>query len=103
MGRCRVCPARIVWATSTASGTPMPLDESPSLDGTMYVTREEGRLFAAFMPKQEREPLIEVYLYRRDHLGEEVEPPPLHVEHHATCSGVLRVDAGELVGQETLF
>lgn len=103
MSRCRVCPALIVWATSTATGTPMPLDQAPSLDGTMHLTREDGKLFASFMPEWERKQLIESYLYRRDHLGEEVGPLPLHVEHHATCEGARRVDAGELVGQETLF
>jgi hypothetical protein len=62
--RCSSCHARILWATSAASGKPIPLDPDPKVGGNVEV---EGTL-ARVVPAAARG------------------GRPLYVSHFATCA-----------------
>lgn len=97
MARCRVCPAEIIWAVNQHTGRPIPLDKLATPDGNVHVTFLGSPPRAHVMTLFERNKRIE------EVRGLGMPTPMFYVEHHATCSGAKRVDAGELVGQASLF
>lgn len=69
---CSSCPAQIIWASTTATGRPMPVDAEPHEDGTVLLHPRDGR-----------GPLAEVVPVGSQTLLGDVEP--LRQSHFSTC------------------
>lgn len=97
MAQCRVCPEEILWAINEHTGRRFPLDPLSTPGGNVLVSFLESPPKGHVMTKAEREQKIE-------EAAANGRPTPMfYVEHHATCSGVRKVNAGELKGQAALF
>ena len=65
--RCRSCGAGILWARSTATGKPIPIDPQPVDLGNVRLGRDaQGRITASVLGRHEA-------------------GPGMHVSHFATC------------------
>jgi hypothetical protein len=65
--RCRSCGAGILWAISTASGKPIPIDPQPVDNGNVRLGRNaRGEITASVLGRHEA-------------------GPGMHVSHFATC------------------
>lgn len=91
MDGCRFCPEVILWAKNEYTGRPMPLDAKAIPEGNVVGENRDGVLYVHVLSHRERERLLTAQPGRL-----------FFIEHHATCTGRHRVDAGEHVGQQSL-